>query len=416
MDFESGKSFTEYGSGGPEGGAFGHQLVHKSGMDDQQRLLVNQKLPGLSNTGGASTLTEFTKRKNWSQRIIEELSDFLHVLSPAGKIMYCSPSSMPLVGYAPEELIGRHITEFIHVDDIDMFVREFNMAIHTRKDFKVYYRFRRKDDKFIIFEVTGHPYFGDEKNGGVSGTPKCFFGMAQPYPTRATGMLDSFLELKIENELLQRKLRQLRAQQADENGQRERTSSGVDTVKLGPMSDTSAVEQNPAASKNSTYLYTRGVNPENSVGESLSLFTGLNYDLGERARGISTGSRRAELLTTSDFGSLMSLNGDQAGSDNGPSSSMYHTTSALGPDTVSVVGPTSGSDNQGDRKPRKKKKAKTADEDHVCTDCGTTDSPEWRKGPMGAKTLCNACGLRWSKKNKKDADDDNAKPVEAKEK
>ena len=32
---------------------------------------------------------------------------------------------------------------------------------------------------------------------------------------------------------------------------------------------------------------------------------------------------------------------------------------------------------------------------------GTLDSPEWRKGPNGPKTLCNACGLRWAKKEKK---------------
>jgi hypothetical protein len=37
----------------------------------------------------------------------------------------------------------------------------------------------------------------------------------------------------------------------------------------------------------------------------------------------------------------------------------------------------------------------------VCSDCGTLDSPEWRKGPKGPKTLCNACGLRWAKKEKK---------------
>ena len=29
----------------------------------------------------------------------------------------------------------------------------------------------------------------------------------------------------------------------------------------------------------------------------------------------------------------------------------------------------------------------------VCRDCGRTDSPEWRKGPEGPKTLCNACGM-----------------------
>ncbi|SCV74291.1 BQ2448_6723 [Microbotryum intermedium] len=32
-----------------------------------------------------------------------------------------------------------------------------------------------------------------------------------------------------------------------------------------------------------------------------------------------------------------------------------------------------------------------------CLNCGKTQSAEWRSGPTGPKTLCNACGLRWSK-------------------
>ncbi|KAE8209431.1 hypothetical protein CF327_g6589 [Tilletia walkeri] len=33
----------------------------------------------------------------------------------------------------------------------------------------------------------------------------------------------------------------------------------------------------------------------------------------------------------------------------------------------------------------------------TCQSCGTTNSPEWRRGPTGHKTLCNACGLRYSR-------------------
>lgn len=31
-----------------------------------------------------------------------------------------------------------------------------------------------------------------------------------------------------------------------------------------------------------------------------------------------------------------------------------------------------------------------------CTHCLAERTPEWRKGPLGSKTLCNACGLRYS--------------------
>ncbi|GFR49765.1 hypothetical protein Agub_g11928 [Astrephomene gubernaculifera] len=31
----------------------------------------------------------------------------------------------------------------------------------------------------------------------------------------------------------------------------------------------------------------------------------------------------------------------------------------------------------------------------TCMSCGVTSTPQWREGPMGPKTLCNACGVRY---------------------
>lgn len=33
----------------------------------------------------------------------------------------------------------------------------------------------------------------------------------------------------------------------------------------------------------------------------------------------------------------------------------------------------------------------------LCTNCGVTSAPEWRHGPSGRNTLCNACGLKFSR-------------------
>jgi len=37
----------------------------------------------------------------------------------------------------------------------------------------------------------------------------------------------------------------------------------------------------------------------------------------------------------------------------------------------------------------------------VCRACGSISTPQWRSGPLGRGTLCNACGLKERKKSKK---------------
>jgi hypothetical protein len=33
----------------------------------------------------------------------------------------------------------------------------------------------------------------------------------------------------------------------------------------------------------------------------------------------------------------------------------------------------------------------------VCLNCGCHQTPQWRCGPLGPRTLCNACGVRFKK-------------------
>ena len=37
----------------------------------------------------------------------------------------------------------------------------------------------------------------------------------------------------------------------------------------------------------------------------------------------------------------------------------------------------------------------------ACTQCHAQQTPVWRAGPHGPKTLCNACGVRWMKHSKR---------------
>lgn len=82
---------------------------------------------------------------------------------------------------------------------------------------------------------------------------------------------------------------------------------------------------------------------------------------------------------------------------------------ALSPTTNTPVGSTSSEGESGQSsgkktgKPKKKEAGgeilshgpDSAGDGRKCLHCATDKTPQWRTGPMGPKTLCNACGVRY---------------------
>ncbi|KAF8579915.1 hypothetical protein K439DRAFT_343406 [Ramaria rubella] len=59
-------------------------------------------------------------------------------------------------------------------------------------------------------------------------------------------------------------------------------------------------------------------------------------------------------------------------------------------------------DDDGNTVPLKRQRTEPAvSESQRCMGCGATSTPEWRRGPLGPRTLCNACGLVYAKLIKK---------------
>ncbi|KAH9840055.1 uncharacterized protein C8Q71DRAFT_855349 [Rhodofomes roseus] len=58
-------------------------------------------------------------------------------------------------------------------------------------------------------------------------------------------------------------------------------------------------------------------------------------------------------------------------------------------------------DDGGDAKARQPASSGENGEGQTCLGCNATSTPEWRRGPMGPRTLCNACGLVYAKLIKK---------------
>jgi hypothetical protein len=65
-----------------------------------------------------------------------------------------------------------------------------------------------------------------------------------------------------------------------------------------------------------------------------------------------------------------------------------------------------GSAEEGDAAAKRQKAEAPVPEGQTCLGCNATSTPEWRRGPLGPRTLCNACGLVYAKlikKRKRDA-------------
>ncbi|CDO73601.1 hypothetical protein BN946_scf185014.g71 [Trametes cinnabarina] len=271
---------------------------------------------------------EFTKRKRWADLLITEVSDTLIlVLSDRCQVWYCGNAVTELLGWRDDELVDGDLVDLMNVDDRANFRNAFTESVRSKTEMLAYVRLQCKNEFYVasdltsaprevLFEIRGRPHFLPD-----SDEFKCYFAMAQPYPSRNIAMyvplslsvaaptprpLNTFLELKTENERLQQRVAQLRSQ-----------AQALD----GPSDNFFATSDGFAAT--------------------------------------DSGARTAF--------------------------------------DVAAAGLAAEMDDDG---PRKKAKRLAADQ-HVCVQCGRTDSPEWRKGPKGPKTLCNACGLRWAKKSRK---------------
>jgi PAS domain S-box-containing protein len=132
----------------------------------------------------------------------------MHVLSPKGEFVYATPCIQQLAQWSPDDLFGRSIFEFIHPDDAEAVRRDFTEASKSQDALSLYYRFKTQGGGYILFEITGHWYHGSSSSTSTEARDvvKCFFAIARPYPSKNAAMLDSFLELKFENERLRQEL------------------------------------------------------------------------------------------------------------------------------------------------------------------------------------------------------------------
>jgi PAS domain S-box-containing protein len=129
---------------------------------------VNATVEGTGDTQVILTLCrDITERRRAEQAlkaselqlrlIVENATDMISSHAPDSTIRYVSPSCRTLLGFEPEELLGRKAADFIHPDDIAMTWEVIQSAVRFRKPgYQVEHRGLRKNGEYIWVEDHAH--------------------------------------------------------------------------------------------------------------------------------------------------------------------------------------------------------------------------------------------------------------------
>jgi PAS domain S-box-containing protein len=88
--------------------------------------------------------------------LAENVSDVITQTDLAGTLSYLSPSALPLLGYRPEELIGKRSLDLMHPEDRDRVIARVGAMIRDPSgglSVRLEYRLRRRDGQYIWIEA-----------------------------------------------------------------------------------------------------------------------------------------------------------------------------------------------------------------------------------------------------------------------
>ena len=99
---------------------------------------------------------------------MENLSEVIYTTDDKGVVTYVSPNIEEIAGYHPDEIIGRHFTEFIHPDDLPERMNHFQKALNGDS---VATEYRYVTKKGVLWVRTkAKPLTKNDRVIGISGT------------------------------------------------------------------------------------------------------------------------------------------------------------------------------------------------------------------------------------------------------
>ena len=86
------------------------------------------------------------KSKEQYRKLVENINDAIFSLDADGTITYISPAIRKILGYKPDEMVGKHFTDFIYHEDVDFLIQRYNELL-AGKIMPLEYRLEKKSGK-----------------------------------------------------------------------------------------------------------------------------------------------------------------------------------------------------------------------------------------------------------------------------
>ncbi|MDX1688890.1 MAG: GAF domain-containing protein, partial [Candidatus Promineifilaceae bacterium] len=116
----------------------------------------------------AESRQRLRQREAYYRALIENTTDIVTVVGRDGVIRDETPSVEKVLGYTPEEMVGKPILDFVHPDDAFR-VRSFLSLDESVPDYAgaVQFRFRHKDGSWLHLEAVANDLIDEPAVGGI---------------------------------------------------------------------------------------------------------------------------------------------------------------------------------------------------------------------------------------------------------
>ncbi len=105
------------------------------------------------------------QRESYLRSLIDHTTDLMTVVDQEGRIQFQNQSSATLLGYLPEEMVGRRLTDFLEPDDRPVagsLIRSlFRGGFEPSEAYSAELCWRRKDGHWLTMEAHGRPVHGE---------------------------------------------------------------------------------------------------------------------------------------------------------------------------------------------------------------------------------------------------------------